>query len=226
MRHRQGWTVLPALVWAAFVLGSELLPSAVRAGEWMLPDNRQGIRTAPLLLLSRPDVQADLQLDESQILGARQTINELTRRAQALKGRSGATVVSERRAIDEAQVDWLGKNLTGNQLVRLRQIELQWEGPAAMLSRPMVAEYLKLTAEQRQALARIIAERNGARVRGQSAPLPGRAFNQRAQSVLSRTQQELWTNLLGAPLRFASTSIPPKTRDEAARRAGHVREER
>jgi hypothetical protein len=179
-----------------------------------------------LLLLSRPDVQADLRLEPAQITGAQIVTNELTRKALALRGKSGAEVIAERRAIDEAQADWLTKNLSGNQLARLRQIELQWEGASAMLSRPTVAEYLKLTPEQRQVLVRAISERNAQRARSRSIQSDQAVLNQRAQAVLSKTQQELWTNLVGTPCRFVLTSGPPRTRDDATQRAGHAQERR
>ena len=73
MRPHQGWLVLPAVL-GLTVAVCGLIPDARGQGtEWVLPDNRIGIRTAPLLLLSRPDVQADLQLQRSQILGATAT---------------------------------------------------------------------------------------------------------------------------------------------------------
>ena len=157
----------------------------------------------------------------------RRTINELTRRAAALRGKSGAAVVAERRAIDEAQVDWLSKNLTGNQLIRLRQIELQWEGASAMLSRPTVAEYLKLTSDQRQTLVQMISERNAAaRLAGRPAPRTCRCINQKAQAVLSVSQKELWDNLLGSPCRFALSGVPPRSRDDATQQAGHSQPQR
>jgi hypothetical protein len=220
MRHGQGWALVSALVCLGF--GSGLVPTAAKAGEWTLPDTRLGVRTAPLLLLSRPDVQADLRLEPAQIAAAQNTINELTQRAAALRGKSGAAVVAERRAIDEAQVDWLGKNLTGNQLTRLRQIELQWEGTSAMLSRPTVAEYLKLTADQRQSLVRAISERNAQRSRGMTTARDEAALSQKAQGILSGTQQELWANLLGSPCRFALSDVPRRSRDDATQQAGHT----
>ncbi len=195
---------------------------ACRAGEWVLPDDRHGVRTAPLLLLSRPDVRADLKLDRAQILGAQNMINELTRRASALRGKTGAAVIAERRAIDEAQLDWLGKNLTGKQLQRLRQIELQWEGPAAMLSRPSVADHLRLTSEQRQRLARIVSGHAATRKRGQAPPLDDQALQQQVRLVLSPAQHGMWELLVGTPVRFVATSGPAPTRDPAVQQAGHA----
>jgi hypothetical protein len=226
MHPRHGWFVKTALLWVVTPLAGILLDATGRAGEWTLPDNRLGIRTAPLLLLSRPEVDRELKLERSQILGARRMIDDLTRRAVALRGKTGAAVIAERRMIDEAQLQWLSRNLTGNQLERLRQIELQWEGAGAMLSRPRVAEYLRLTPEQRQGLARVVTERNAAKMRGLTAPADEPAFNERAQSLLSAAQRELWVNLLGAPVTFATTGVPARNRDQATQQAGFAREQR
>jgi hypothetical protein len=224
MRQGQGPTIL-TIMYCLIGLHSAG-QSMATAGEWSLPDTRVGIRTAPLLLLSRPDVQTDLRLEPVQISGIHDTINELTRRALALRGKTGPAVMTERRAIDEAQAEWLAKNLSGNQLARLRQIELQWEGARAMLSRPTVAEYLKLTPEQRQTLARTITQSNLKRSRGASTPGDEQALRDAAGLVLSKIQQELWSNLLGTPCRFAMSSAAPHTRDAAAQQAGHAQEKR
>ena len=90
-----------------------------------------GIRTAPILLLSRPDVQADLKLEETKVTSVQKLIEELTQRGQALRGQTGATAVAGRKAIDDAQREWLTTNLSEEQLTRLTQIDLQWEGPSA-----------------------------------------------------------------------------------------------
>ncbi len=225
MRQGKRRIVYFAIFWCSCGLATSMrAQSSGPVGSWCLPDDRRGIRTAPLLLISRPDIQLDLHLERAQILGIQTTINELTRRAMALRGKSGPAVVAERRAIDEAQLEWLSNNLTGNQLERLRQIELQWEGIPAMLSRPTVAGYLKLTAEQQQTLARIIAERNRLRAQGRSAPLVEQTLHQQAMSVLSSEQQQQWGRLLGTPCRFVATNTPPGTRDEATQRAGHSQE--
>lgn len=221
MRPRHGWHVLQAMLGMTVSLLTLLPQARGQTTQWVLPDNRVGIRTAPLLLLSRPDIQADLQLERSQILGARNAIEDLTRRGMALRGKTGTGVIAERRKIDEAELEWLGKNLTGKQLIRLRQIEFQWEGAGAILSHPRVADYLKLTPEQRQSLAGIISQRHAIRTRGGAAASDEPAFNQKVQTVLSEAQRELWANLLGAPVRFAATSPTGRTRDEATQRAGH-----
>ncbi|WP_165221293.1 hypothetical protein [Aquisphaera insulae] len=192
------------------------------AEDWSLPDSRIGTRTAPLLLLSRPDVQAELKLEPPQVSGVQKVIGDLTRRGLALRGKTGADVIAERRAIDQAQLDWLSENLSRNQLDRLQQIEIQWEGPSAMLSRPRVGEYLKLSDQQRRALAQILSERaavanlDAARRRTQ-----GLALEERAQALLSSSQRELWSQLVGSPL-ACFQSGPNATRDPATQRAGHT----
>ena len=80
-----------------------------------------------------------------------------------------------------------------------------------MLSRPTIADHLRLTPEQRQALARVIAERNAARAQGRSGPANESAFNQKAQSVLSKTP----ARALGQPARNAG---PVRRDDRTARK--------
>ena len=168
MRQGKRWIVLLGIIYLGCGEPKPLhAQNPGSGGEWYLPDNRFGVRTAPLLLLSRPDVQVDLRLRAFPDPGnAEHDQRAHASRAYPARQDSAAAVVAERRAIDQAQLEWLSNNLTGNQLERLRQIELQWEGVPAMLSRPMVAGYLKLTSEQEQTLARIITERNRLRADG------------------------------------------------------------
>lgn len=221
---RGGWIAFQALLWVS--LGLIAIENQGRAGEWSLPDSRMGVRTAPILLLTRPDIRADLKLDAKQIAEAQRTIEELTRRATALRGKSGPAVVAERRAIDEAQTQWLGTNLSGHQLDRLRQIDLQWEGPSAMISRPLVAEYIKLTSEQRSTMAQAISERNSLRARGTFSLREDQILYGRILSVLNESQKQLWTSLLGEPCRFTLASTAPRTRDEATQRANHSQKQK
>src|SRR5205823_5796757 len=146
MRH--GLTGAPAgLVLLLTLLGAG---PDVPTNEVTVLDERFGIRTAPILLLARPDVQLDLRLDPQQVSGAKRTIAQLVERVLSLKNQAGPPVLAGRQAIDEDMARWLSRNLQPGQLERLRQIDLQWEGALA-ISRPVVAESLKLTVEQRLA---------------------------------------------------------------------------
>lgn len=205
---------------AVLSLGAATTPG--RGEDWALPDARMGIRTAPILLLSRPDVQAELKLDEMKIASARKAIDELSDRAQALRGKTGAAVIDERRAIDEAQGEWLRTNLSDDQLTRLSQIDLQWEGSSALVSRPAVAETLALTATQLRALTKIISERNARLADGGASPSEESEVRRKTLAVLSNPQLQAWNAMLGEHCRFVT--VPPQTQtqaDDAVQQAGH-----
>ena len=172
MRQGQGWAIVSSAGVFRHRLGPRYRPAAngrrVDAARHEASASGRLPCSCSLARTSRPTFASSPVRSRA----LKNMINELTKRAAALRGKSGAAVMAERRAIDEAQVDWLAKNLTGNQLIRLRQIELQWEGASAMLSRPTVADYLKLTPEQRQTLVRMISERNAQRSAGRPARGP------------------------------------------------------
>src|SRR5579872_6913513 len=64
-------------------------------------DERFGTYTAPILLLARPDVQRDLQLDAGQIAGAKRTIARLLEQGLRLRNKTGPAVVAGRKAIND-----------------------------------------------------------------------------------------------------------------------------
>ena len=91
MRH--GWTMAPAglvLVLALFAAGSDN-PSSEVPGL----DGHFGSRISPILLLDRPDVQVDLQLEARQIAEARAAIARLMKRVRSLRGKKGPDVREE-----------------------------------------------------------------------------------------------------------------------------------
>lgn len=192
------------------------------AGEWSLPDSRMGIRTAPLLLLTRPDVQSDLGLEPAQAASLHKTLDELSQRAQSLRGKSGGEVVAERRAIDDAQSQWLTANLSEPQLKRLSQIDLQWEGSSALVSRSTVADMLKLTGNQVRELTRLIADRNARIIKNGFNPAEETAVRRQALAILTNPQLQAWNGILGERCRFTATASPEPVVDPAARQAGHA----
>lgn len=174
-------------------------PAQVAPGQVpMLPDERLGIRTVPLLLLSRPDVRADLGLDERQTADALRAIADLHARAAALRGRPDADAVAARRAVDEAQRAWLEANLSAPQRDRLVQVDLQWEGPSSLVSRPIVADTLALTPEQRAAIRKAVGEHFQARARG-TGPVDEKALSLSVLGTLSPAQRDRWKAMLGRP---------------------------
>jgi hypothetical protein len=182
-------------------------PAPATAQAFRLSDARLGTRTAPLLLLSRPEIQADLKLSAQQAAAAQGAIADLHRQAEALRGRGdGQDAAAARRAIDEAQQRFLASNLSEDQQARLLQIDLQWEGPSALASRPSVIETVGLDDRQVAALrARLLAAmRDPAASRD---PLDrARQALLHAREILSEDQQARWLSLLGRPLAFATAA--------------------
>lgn len=164
-----------------------------------LPDERLGIRTAPLLLLSRADVRADLGLSVEQSAKAETALADLYVRGTAIRGQKGARAVAARRAIDEAEAVWFKDNLTASQRVRMTQIDLQWEGPSALIGRPVVADTLTLTTDQRAALAKAVDERDAVRAVRKSPGAEEEKLAKTALSLLDPTQKERWRLMLGHP---------------------------
>ena len=200
---RQGTTFALVPLCFGAMLGQAL------AGSWALPDESRGNRVAPLLLLSRPEIRDDLQLAPDQVIEVDKAIADLHQKAAALKGKTGEAALAGRRAVDEDQKAWLEKNLTIDQVDRLWQVDLRWEGPAAMATRPSVAEALSLSDEQRAALNRAILERNAQRAKVKDIAAADHQFTLRAMSVLSDGQKQRWERMLGRPLAIKTASATP-----------------
>ncbi|ODT98823.1 MAG: hypothetical protein ABS79_05285 [Planctomycetes bacterium SCN 63-9] len=161
-----------------------------------------------ILLLTRPEIQQELQLTPKLISEAKTLGSELQRRATALHGQSGPGVLTARRVIDEHQTQWLSEHLSPTQLERLQQLDLQWEGPTACVSRPIIADYLRLSAEQRASITQLIANRESIRKQQGRPAETEEAFARSILHKLSRPQQEQWNELQGRPIRFLADPQP------------------
>jgi hypothetical protein len=181
----------------SLVIAIAILPATGFASPPPLPDNRLGLRQAPLLLLSRPDVRAEVGLDPSQAADAERALTDLYLKADALKGKTGPEVLAGRRAIDEAQEEWLKTRLTEPQRKRLIEIDLQWEGPSALVSRPVVADHIGLTPDQRARLTQAIAARNRQIAQGGDARESMPQLTQQTLSLLTPEQRDRWFAMLG-----------------------------
>jgi hypothetical protein len=184
-----------------FGVGLLGLTQNARSGEPL--DERLGLRSAPIFLLTRADIQTDLALQPPEIAEIRREASDLYRKAHALKGSKSSGVVAARRVIDEESSQWMAAHLTPKQRERLAQIELQWEGAAALLNRPLISEYLELTPDQQDAVARCLSE-----ARTQKPPGPWDydghvALTRKAIALLSDKQRDLWIKLLGPPCQFS-----------------------
>jgi len=209
MRH--GWTVLPLLIF--FGLG---FARPARGGEPL--DQRLGMRTAPIFLLTRSDVQTDLKLDSNQVAECHRAAVALYRKATSLKGKTGPAMVAARRTIDEELSEWLTTHLSPEQLARLDQIDLQWEGASAMLSRPMLDDHLSLTPDQREKVAECISEKKAQKAHSAWTYDDHVKLTRKAIAVLSDRQRDLWIHVLGPPCRF-TIGVNAQTPHSPARRA-------
>jgi hypothetical protein len=177
-----------------------------------LPDSRLGIRTAPLLLLSRSDVRADVRLDAEQTADAERTLEKLYLQAEALKGKSGREALTGRRAIDQEMEHWLRNRLSEPQQKRLLEIDLQWEGPSALISRPVLGDHLRLTPEQRTRLGEAVAECNRRRQEGTHWLECERTLFQQTRDLLTPEQLRSWKAMLGPPFQRQVAATPETTK--------------
>jgi len=189
-----------------------------RVGESSEPlEDLLGLRIQPIFLLTRVDVQTDLKLHPDQIADLNRVGAELYRKAQPLRGKSGAAVVEARRQIDEELTQLLGTRLTIHQLERLWEIDHQWEGAAAMV-RPIVAEYLGLTPEQKQKVTQYLSEFMEQRTRAPWTASDHFRLTSKAVAILSDKQKQLWANLLGKPCQFSIVGQKQTTQDPRSAR--------
>ncbi len=186
------------------------LGTSASGGDWTLPDIALGARTAPLLLLSRPEVQADLRLEAKQIEAARGAIADLRSRAATLRGPDTPPLLEARKLLEDAQKRWLERFLSPSQRERLAQLDLQWEGPSALISRPILTSSLGLTASQIQTLRQSLADRDAKQATGKIRGEVEHLYAERTLATLSELQRERWKSLLGQPLAVRTVaSLPP-----------------
>jgi hypothetical protein len=204
MRH--GWKIARSLIIMGVVLCG--LTRHALGGE--PTDDRLGMRTVPILLLSRSDVQKDLNLGPKQSIECKQAALKFYDRAFRLKGRKDPGAQAARKAIDFETSAWLDKFLTPAQLERLDQIDLQWEGASAMLSRPFLDDSLNLTPQQKQQVAQCVEAGKAQRDREGWSYENHVNQTRMAISFLDDRQRSLWIGLIGRPCPFQVT-VEPQT---------------
>jgi hypothetical protein len=161
-----------------------------------LPDSRLGTRTTPLLLLSRPDVREDLKLTSDQTESARRAISSFYVKAAPLRGKPDTPeTIRERRAVDDAAFGWIDSRLTPEQKVRLVQIDLQWEGPSALITRSALMRDLHLSPEQIATMKRAIHRRDALRAQGEAKA--DQILMEAALACLDEAQRTTWRGMLG-----------------------------
>ena len=201
---RLGAFAVIASIAVAPALGAQ---EAATPADWELPDAALGAQITPILLLSRPDVCGDLALDGATAEAARQAILDLYARAASLRGTAGPEAVAARRAIDEAAERWLDTHLSVAQRARLDQLDLQWEGVAAMLTRPTLRATLELSDQQRAALSAIVARRSSLAREGLGPVSAHREIGRVSAEILSEGQRRRWESFVGPG--FLNVTRPP-----------------
>jgi hypothetical protein len=198
-----GSKVFPALI--VFALGFGGFAKSTHGRE--PADDRLGERTVPIILLTRSDVQADLKLKPEQVAECHRAALEFQRKASLLRGRRDPGAVAARGEIDGALSQWLSAHLAPDQLGRLEQIDLQWEGAGAMLNRPFLDDALSLTPSQKQKVVEFVAQSKALRARGTWTYNDHTNLTRQALAILTDKQRELWVRLLGPQCKF---TIVPK----------------
>jgi serine/threonine protein kinase len=195
------------------------LLDAKRRVEEILADLAVLRAASQLYLLCQPAVLDDLRLGDGQRADVKEfcarvgkewveSLTEAGRLPPAERGRKAV----ERARRYQAEV---GVLLTPAQRLRLRQIGLQAEGPAAFGEAEVVSE-LGLTAEQRERIRTIEEEALLGWMRhprpgnpDKAAGTRGTSANDRIVAVLTAEQLRRWRAMTGAPLKSALTPFPP-----------------
>jgi len=161
-------------------------------------------RNVGMMLLMREDVQKELNLSQTQKAKLEQLRQEMQQAMQELRDlppeQRRERMQALRQKYDPATI------LNETQRKRLRELELQWQGPFALMD-PEVAKQVGLTEEQQAKIRGIIQEAFQS-VRGQPGERMQEFQKAREQAekkileVLTPAQREKWQQMLGKPFEF------------------------
>jgi Spy/CpxP family protein refolding chaperone len=172
-------------------------------------------------IVSRANVQEELKLSDAQKQKLRAKLADFALQSMQAVTQAEHAPVAERepllRPIREAayQEMWpfLQDILDTGQLKRMRQLELQHEGPAALLGRPEIAQALAITDDQRKQLIAIVQEMQRtlqSMMREIQTPSDRENVRRRAtkvyeeqeqkvEAILTAAQRPRWKELYGQP---------------------------
>jgi len=192
------------------------LRDTTRRVETILADLAVLRAAGQLYLLVQPTALDDLRLDERQ----RAKVAALSARAAGRwtdafgdparlpRPTERVRIALEQARANEAEVDAI---LTPPQRIRLRQIALQSEGPAAFRE-PEVVEALGLTTGQRERIRAIEDEAFFGQIREMQSGRPlenaGKPAVGRILAVLTAEQARRWNELAGDPIRGPLSAFP------------------
>jgi eukaryotic-like serine/threonine-protein kinase len=198
------------------------LRDTTRRVETILADLAVLRAAGELYLLAQPAAHDDLRLDEGQRAKVADLSDRAGRRwtlafgdrAHPRPAVERVRLALEQARANEAEVDAI---LTPSQRVRLRQIALQSEGPAAFRE-PEVVEALALTPGQRERIRAIEEELLFGQMREmQSGKAPDNAVKpavERILAVLAADQAERWKEMAGEPILGPLSPFPAPFRPQ------------
>ena len=172
-------------------------------------------------IVYRNNVQVELKLsdDQKQRLQERLpvTIQETTKVLENLENLQAnereKVIYSLRQKSGEKLWAFLNQTLTAEQLKRFQQLELQHEGPAALVGRPEIVTKLQITNEERHRVMAIIQELQSniepltkdARSGGNPKEILPKVikiredYDEKIEAVLTDAQRNLWKEMRGKP---------------------------
>ncbi len=178
----------------------------------------------PAFVVFRDKVQEDLNLSDEQKQKLQKRLQDTVPDAMQFFQKLGDMKPEERekalqtyrQKAQENLTAFLKETLKDEQLKRLRQLELQQEGPFALLARPDLGKELKITQEQRQQFMAVVQEmqakieplvkevQSGGNPQeiGPKIMKVRKEHEGRIEAILSDAQQKHWKTMLGKPLDF------------------------
>jgi hypothetical protein len=181
--------------------------------EFQPPDTSAGVPGAQMpgadpfqLLENSAEVQADLRLTSDQIVRLNRASRNFRTTLQELSTPKPGVTSDEKRAEIERHVTdtrgMIARELTPAQLGRLQQIMLQLEGPCLAVFDEPVAEQLKLSANQREVIAKACEKRSVQMQRAAVSASPKANFcdtmaenRTRAEAVRKQVDQQIFSSL-------------------------------
>jgi serine/threonine protein kinase len=188
---------------------AELLDAKQRV-ENILADLAVLHAASQLYLLCQPAVVEELHLNDEQRPNVREFCARVGKEWVESFADMGRLSPGERvrRAVERARryQTEVNRLFTDFQRLRLRQIGLQAEGPAAFGDAEVVAE-LKLTREQREQIRMIEEEavlgwmKKQTEKNGNTSVSEGKSVNERVLAVLTEDQLRTWREMTGEPMK-------------------------
>lgn len=216
MRHLWMWTSILAVALVASAVAQSGQPRRGEGNGRPQFGGQQSPRLAGMreqgmlasMLLARPDVQKELNLTAQQ----KAKIEEMQQAMRMAREELRSLPPDQRR---QRMAELRQKNdptsvLTETQKKRLRELELQWQGPTALMN-PEIAQEVGLTQEQRTKIMGILQEQfQGMRERFQQGGSPDPQALEKAREevekkileVLTPAQRQKWDQMLGKPFTF------------------------